>query len=135
MRRDWGVIPGETGGVPGDHEAVSRGMALANRFDGPTLEIIHDLLTSMDRMGGQLMIRAHRVKFDSEGNEIPRDQHNKSPGQWLTEAYVFSYETRDANVKELVPTEVPLEQLDMKAHPLTAEDPGPLEAVVEEVAA
>ena len=135
MRRDWAVIPGETGGEPGDQEAGSRAMALANRFDGPTIEKIHDALTALDFVGGQLYIQAYRTKWDADGNQIPEDEQNSTPGQWHTEAFVFSYETRPAHVKQLEPTEAPLEKIDTKARPVPVEEPGTIEDLVEEAVA
>jgi hypothetical protein len=97
-------------------------MALANRFDGPLIESLHDALTAMDRIGGQLVIQVHRNKYDSDGNAIPREQHNSNPGQWFTDAYVFSYETRDRNVQAIEPREIPLEQVDTKARPVAVSE-------------
>jgi hypothetical protein len=115
---------------------MSRATALANRFDGEVIEKLHDALTAMDFVGGQLAIQAYRVKYDADGELIPGENHKDTPGQWHTEAFVFSYETRPFEVKPLTPTDAPLEQIDTKARSVVQipiEGPEPAEA--EEVAA
>jgi hypothetical protein len=112
-RRDWGVLKGEDGTVPGDPDSISRAMALGNRFDATTIESVHDALVAMDKFGGQLMIQVRRSKYDASGSEIPPSLHRETPGQWVTDGFVFSYESRDRNLKEITPPDaVELEEVD-----------------------
>jgi hypothetical protein len=112
-RRDWAVLKGEDGTYPGDPESMSRAVALAHRFDAATIESLNDAMVAMDRFGGQLVIQVRRSKYDAAGQEIPQELHREIPGQWVTDGFVFSYESRDRNLKEIAaPDEVEVTETD-----------------------
>lgn len=103
MKRQYSVVKDPEVGAPGDENAMAAGLALANRFDGPTLRLIHDTFSALELIGGQLAAVAHREKFDDWGNLISREQHREVPGQWQTAGYIFHYENRSAHMEQLEP--------------------------------
>jgi hypothetical protein len=129
-RRDWGVIQGETS-EPGDHDSLSRAMAAGNRFDAGVIESVFDALVALDRFGGQLTIQVRRSKYDAEGQAIPQELHREIPGQWVTDGFIFSYESRDRTLTEIkAPEDAELETVDTHVRAEPEEQPVP-----EEVAA
>lgn len=111
MIRDFAVLKGELGNVPGDEEAASRATALANIADAPTIEKLVQAFAMFDLVGGQLYVQARRFKYrkvavdDPESplhgevieERIPDEEVRETPGEWRTVGFVFRFETADTS--------------------------------------
>lgn len=89
MKRKFEVIYPENhqdGYLPGDEAAHRAAAALADRADAPTIAALTDMLTFLERVGGQFHVTALRLA--SEVQE----------GEWDTQGIGFNFETRDARV-------------------------------------
>jgi hypothetical protein len=68
---------------------------------GPNLVLgLSDLLSLLNRVGGQAYITAVRRKFDPEGNIVPADPQieKATDGEWATVGYLIQYENRDTRL-------------------------------------
>lgn len=109
MKREYSTVKNPMISVPGDESALAAAMSLANRFDGPTLRLIHDSFTALEMIGGQLVIAVRREKLDDfTGEPIPVAERRERPGQWLTTGFIFDYESRGVELVE--PTPIPAER-------------------------
>jgi hypothetical protein len=125
MKREFASFYGENeqdGYRIGDQAAQVAGAALAARTDAPTLQAIADMLTLLERVGGQFYVTAVRIK-----SELDPD--------WHISGLTFDYETRDAKVQTLEPPDEVrgLPVTDSSAAPTQIESPGiPVEVSPEE---
>jgi hypothetical protein len=68
----------------GDTAAQQAALGLAQRADAPTIAALSDMLTLLERVGGQFHVTA--VRKQEEGQD------------WETVGFAFNYETRDARL-------------------------------------
>jgi len=112
----------QEGYEPGDQNAHRAALAMADRFDAPTIIAVTDALRYLTMRGGQLEIVTIRERFDDQGNRVSKDE----PGEYETLSLHLFYETRDAKLARIKPpTEirgVPVEDFD---RPPTEYDPEP----------
>lgn len=94
QNRDQGYYPGDAAA----HRAAS---ALADRFDGPTIISLTNLLTFISEMGGQGYIVTLRERLTPDG----RLAQEGEPGEYETAMLRFEYESRDARVVAAPPPE------------------------------
>lgn len=90
MKRNFEVIFAEDNQIgfePGDEAAHRAAAALADRADAPTIGALTDMLTFLERIGGQFHVTALRLESAPDA------------GDWETCGLAFNYETRDARVK------------------------------------
>lgn len=100
-----------TGFQPGDESAHRAAAALADRADAPTIGALTDILTLLERFGGQFHVTALRLENGEE---------------WETEGIGFQYESRDARLKVAAPPAavagVPISNMEEPAPEVEAED-------------
>jgi hypothetical protein len=90
----------ELGYYPGDEAAHRAALALADRFDAPTIIALTNALTFTREMGGQFWAVTLRERVNEQGEFVPEDQ----PGEYRTVMLRFEYESRDARLaKATVP--------------------------------
>jgi len=82
------------GYFPGDEAAHRAALALADRFDAPTIIALTDALTFTREMGGQFWAVALRERVNEQGEFVAEDQ----PGEYQTALLRFEYESRDARI-------------------------------------
>lgn len=95
MKRSYQVIFLENqkqGYAPGDQAAHFGANALAEKTDYPTIEAVTDMVTMLERIGGQMYVTALRIK-------------NVETGEYDTHGLAFNYETRDVRLVEAGPPE------------------------------
>lgn len=108
----------EDGFEPGDDRAYRAALAMADRFDAPTIIAFTDALAYLFKMGGQLEIVTLREWVDRDGQPVAKDE----PGEYRTLGFSAFYETRDAKIQRAKP---PTEALGV---PVTGFDAPPSEA-------
>lgn len=84
----------ELGFAPGDQAAHRAAMALADRFDAPTIIALTNALTYTQEMGGQFWAVTLREKVGADGQLAADDQ----PGEFQTMMLRFEYESRDVRI-------------------------------------
>ena len=84
----------ELGYYPGDEAAHRAALALADRFDAPTIIALTNALTFTREMGGQFWAVTLRERVNENGEFVPEDQ----PGEYQTVMLRFDYESRDARI-------------------------------------
>lgn len=84
----------EQGYFPGDAAAHRAASALADRFDGPTIISLTNLLTFISEMGGQGYVVTLRERLTADG----RLAQEGEPGEYETAMLRFEYESRDARI-------------------------------------
>jgi hypothetical protein len=72
------------GSVPGDGAAHRAAAALADKADFPTIAALSEMLSTLERVGGQFYVTAFRAEQDN--------------GSFDTLGLAIDYETRDARV-------------------------------------
>lgn len=82
----------EVGYERGDELAHRAAVALADRFDAPTIIAVTDALSFIDRVGGQLYITTARRKVNLDGQMVGKDEE----GEFRSFGLTFVYESRDA---------------------------------------
>lgn len=104
MKREWNVLNGEAGSVPGDEAAQARAVALAQIADAGLIDTLIDAIVLMRRIGGQVYLAAHRAKFDADGAMV---SDRDTPGRWETVGYLAHYEHRDHRLEVAKPPKLP----------------------------
>lgn len=115
MKRPFQTVYAEneaSGYEIGDQEAHRVAAALGDRADAPTLRAFHDMLTLLERVGGQFHVTAVRTE--------------REDGEFNTVGLAFNYETRDARLKEAAAPDTVL------GYPVTPSDSPPTEVDVEQ---
>lgn len=83
-RRTWNTLRG----LGGDEESAIIAQALASVADADTLRSLLDVLTALDRFGGEALIAAYRYKFDAHGNRVAPEE----VGDYRTAGFLFSWD-------------------------------------------
>jgi len=129
----------ELGFYPGDEAAHRAALALADRFDAPTIIALTNALTFTQEMGGQFWAVTLRERVNEAGEFVPEDQS----GEYQTVMLRFEYESRDARIaKATTPPShvggVPVSdfgeaptKIEVKAPPVTDEEPESLRDEIE----
>jgi len=91
----------EHGFFPGDAAAHRAASALGDRFDGPTIIALTNLLTYIQEMGGQGYVVTLRERLTPDGHLAQEDE----AGEYETAMLRFEYESRDARVVAAPPPE------------------------------
>lgn len=102
----------QEGFEPGDQAAHRAALALADRFDAPTIIAVTDALRYLTMRGGQLEMATLRERVGRDGAPVGKDE----PGEYVTLGMTIFYETRDAKLARIKPIAevrgIPVEDFD-----------------------
>jgi len=102
----------QEGYEPGDEAAHRAALALADRFDAPTIIAVTDALRYLTMRGGQMEMATLRERIGPDGQPVGKDD----PGEYVTLGLTIFYETRDAKMARIKPIAdvrgIPVEDFD-----------------------
>lgn len=123
----------QEGYAPGDQAAHRAALAMADRFDAPTIIALTDAMRYLTMRGGQLEMATLRERIGADGEPVGRDE----PGEYITLGLTIFYETRDAKLARIKPiTEVrgiAVEDFDRPPTEYQDPEPGPPDEELEQL--
>jgi|SRR6185437_3352285 len=114
----------QEGYAPGDQAAHRAALAMADRFDAPTIIAVTDALRYLTMRGGQLEMATLRERIGPDGETVSKDE----PGEYVTLGMTIFYETRDAKMARIKPITdvrgIPVEDFDQPPTEYADPEPG-----------